>query len=323
MQSKKINPAGFSFLSKYGMVSFLVLIVVVFSILSDSFLTMQNFGNMLITQVTIGCVALGGIFILTVGEFDLSLGYLTSFCMVFGAKIAELGGGQIVVILSILIAGTLFGFINGILTVRFKISAFIVTLSVGLALSGISQAVSGGNILNKNIPQVLTVFSQGRWNQIGYSVMFWIILCIIMYYFLNHSTLGRQLYAVGSSQKASFLAGINTDRVRIFAFSAAGFFTSIGAALLLGQLGAASSAYGHSVLLPAYSMVFLSKTAFKPGYFNIGGLVLAILFVGIGGNGITIIGVPPWATYIYEGSILIVAMLLSNQFTVKKNNSLV
>lgn len=320
MQDKKTN-TGFSFISRYGMMFFLLVMIIVFSLLSGSFFTMQNFGNMLVSQVTTGCVALGAMFILIVNEFDLSLGYLISFCLVIGAEVAGLGGGDLLVILSMIFSGILFGFINGLLTVRFNISSFIVTISVGLALSGISQAISGGGVLNKNMPVLLTKFAQGEWNNIGYTVIFWIILCFILYYLLNHMAFGRKLYAVGSSQRASYLAGIKTDRVRIFAFMAAGFFTSIGAVILLGQLGAASSAYGHELLLPAYTIVFLSKMAFKPGYFNVGGMVLAILFIGISSDGITIIGVPTWAIYIYEGAILIIAMLLSNQFNIAKKQA--
>ncbi len=307
---------------KYGMVFLLLVIIAVFSALSDTFFSMQNFGNILITQVTIGCVALGAMFILVVGEFDLSLGYLTSFCMVLGAKLAENGvNSALVLVLVMIAAGTLSGFINGIIAVKFSISSFIVTLSVGLTLSGLTQAVSGGMVLNHGIPRAISTFAQGRWGQIGYSVVFWLFLCLVVYFLLNHRPLGRKLYSVGSSEKASFLAGIKTNYVRIFAFSAAGFFTAIGAFLLLGKLGAASAAYGHSVLLPAYAIVFLSKISFKPGYFNIGGLILAILFVGIGSNGMTIVGAPPWASYIYEGVILVVAMLLANKLDQNKDKA--
>lgn len=321
MNKQQYQTPKTSFMARYGMVFLTLAIILFFNIFSDRFLTGQNFGNMLITQVTVGFVALGGMFILTVNEFDLSLGYIVTFSMVAGAKIADIGGPAWLVILTIFAAGTICGLINGLCVVKLDISAFIVTLSMGLAVLGLAQALSGGARLNKNIPAILTSFSQGKWGYVGYCVVFWLVVCVLMYILFNHTTFGRQIYAIGSSKHAAYLAGIRTDRVRILCFTLAGFFSSLAAAILFGQLGAASSAYGHTLLLPAYSMVFLSKSSFKPGYCNITGLVLSILFVGIGSNGMKIIGMPSWSSYVYEGGILIVAILLANQFS-RKNKEI-
>ncbi len=130
------------------------------------------------------------------------------------------------------------------------------------------------------------------------------------------------MYAVGDSPKTAYLAGINTGLIRMLAFSLAGLFAAAAGVVYVGQVVSASAQYGASLLLPAYSMVFISSVAIKPGTFNIPGLLLAILFVSIGSSGITIVGAPTWVSYVFEGSILLIAVLLFNTFRPKSREEI-
>lgn len=301
-----------SFKHKYGMIFILILLLISFGLLSRSFFTPNNLGNILITEVTTGCLALGAMFILIIDEFDLSLGYILCFCMILGAYFAEKGWGTFGILLIMLAAGILCGFINGLIVTRLKISSFIATLSVGLTLSGISQALSRGGILNNNIPKSIMNFSQGKIGALGYSVIFLVLLCIILHYIFNYTIMGRNMYAIGNSSKSAAIAGIKVSRIKVLAFLLAGLFCGTAAVMLLGQLGAASSAYGTSILLPAYAMVFLSKAAFTPGRINVPGVMLAVLLLGIGSNGVQIIGISVWGSHVFEGLILIFSIGVSN-----------
>ncbi len=316
MEEKK-RPAV-SFFSKFALIIVLLVLIAFFAILSGDFFTLQNFSNILITNVAAGFLALGAIFILVIGDFDLSLGYNLCFCMVLGAFLGSKGCGTVVVFGSMILTGAFCGFINGILVVKFKISGFIVTLSVGLALSGIAEAVSGGGIICVSKPQFLLNFARNQIGPFSYCVIFFLVFSILLHFVLTNTPFGRHLFAVGISRKAAYMAGIKVGMVRILAFTCAGMFAGLGAIIMLGQLGAASSAYGISLLLPAYAVVFLSVTAFKPGYFNIPGVLLSILIVGIGTNGVQLIGVPTWGDYIFEGAILCFAMWLSTRFNIRE-----
>ncbi|WP_122643517.1 ABC transporter permease [Luxibacter massiliensis] len=312
-----IQNGNHGFIEKYGIAGILLVIILVFHLLSDSFLTVQNFSNILMNEVVTGCLALGGIFILTVDEFDLSLGYILCFCMVLGAFLAKLGCTGVAVIPVMVLAGAGCGAINGLIVTKFKVSSFIATMSVGLTLSGITQALSGGGILNTNIPKILTSFSRGKVFWVGYSVILFFILCVIIRFMLNETEFGRHLYAVGISGRTAAYAGIKVGHVRLAAFTCAGLFCGIAAAVLLGQLGAASSAYGTSLLLPAYSVVFLSKASFTPGRINVPGLLAGLLLCALGENGIEIAGAPVWGSYVFQGGILIVSIWISIVLTNK------
>lgn len=315
MNGGKIRNGDSSFLEKYGMTGLLILIIIFFSLTTNNFFSVQNFSNILISQAAMGCLALGGMFILIVNEFDLSLGYILCFNMVLGALLAEKGLPSMGIPVIMIAAGAACGLVNGLITTKLRISSFIGTLSVGLTLSGISQALSGGGILNSNIPVGMLTFARGKIFQLGYCVLFLAFLCLIVWYILNFTGFGRQLYAVGTSKKTALFAGIKVQRVQILAFTVSGIFCGIAAVILLGQLGAASSAYGTSLLLPAYSVVFLSKAAFTPGKINVQGMIVGMLLCALGENGIEISGVSAWGSYVFQGLILILSIWISSVLT--------
>lgn len=315
MKKTVIRNGKSSYPEKYGMLVVLAGVILIFHLLSSSFLTAQNFSNILINEAVIGCLALGASFILIVDEFDLSLGYILCFCMVLGAYLAGEGCNGVVIVLAMVFAGACCGTVNGVIVTKLKVNAFIATMSVGLTLAGITQALSGGRILNSNIPDFIIWFSRQKVCYIGYCVIFVLILSIILSIILNHTVFGRQLYAVGMSKSTALYAGIQVEKIRIMAFVFAGMFCGIAAVLMLGQLGAASSAYGTSLLLPAYSIVFLSKASFSPGKINIPGMLVGLLLCAVGENGVEIIGAPTWGSYVFQGSVLIVSIWISIALT--------
>ncbi|MCB6201986.1 ABC transporter permease [Extibacter muris] len=299
------------FLRRYILIILLGILILFFSIRTESFLTVRNLSNILMIQVTTGCMSIGALMILVVNEFDLSLGYLLGFCMMLGAWLAQNGHGAAVVIPAMLLASVLAGLISGIMTVKCRVSSFISTLAVGITLSGFTTGMSGGNVLSSNIPKAVIAFGQKRFFGVGYCTWAMILLLAVMYYILEHTSFGRSLYAIGGSERVAYLGGIKTDKVRITVFMLAGLFTGIAAVSQLGQSGSANPSYGMEMLMPAYAIALLSMAAYKLGTYNIAGLVLAILVVGVGVNGLGLIGATYWMEHLFNGIVLILAVLIS------------
>jgi ribose transport system permease protein len=213
------------------------------------------------------------------------------------------------------LAGLLVGLINGTLTVYFKISSFIATLGVGILLSGATQGISAGQVIFKNIPNSVTsLASQGF---LGLSTAVWLtlLLAAIMYYVLEHTPFGRFLYAIGGSQRVAYLAGVRTNRMRMLAFAASGFIVGIAANFALAQAGSANPGYGPDLLLPAYAAAFLGVATYRPGYYNVVGALVAIILLAIGFNGLSLLGVPFWVQPIFNGSVLLISVLVARQET--------
>lgn len=305
------RPPAINFLRRYALVILLGLLVLLFSLKTTSFFTGRNLSNVLIVQVTTGCMSIGALLVLIVNEFDLSLGYLLGFCMMLGAWMSKAGFSAGVIIPAMLLASACAGLVSGLMTVKCKVSSFISTLAVGITLSGFTTGLSGGSVLSSNIPTAIISFGQKRFIGVGYCVWVMLLLLGIMYYVLEHTTFGRSLYAIGGSERVAFQGGIKTDRVRILVFVLAGFFTGVAAVSQLGQSGSANPSYGAEMLMPSYAMALLSMTAYKLGTYNIVGLVLSILVVGVGVNGLGLIGAPYWMEHLFNGVVLIIAVLIS------------
>lgn len=308
----KSNRLAYYF-SKYVMVLVLLAMFGIFAGLAHNFGSLANIKNILLTNAASGILALGCMFILVVGEFDLSLGYALCLSMCCCAYVGRAGASLGVIILVACGVGLLSGLINGLLTVKLKISSFIVTLALGLTMSGIAKVVTGGGNITFIQPTLFN-FTRNAVGFVGYSVIFWLMLSAIVYFVFSSTPFGRQMYAIGISPKAAYMAGVKTEVVRIVAFTCAGLFAGLGGMVMVGQLGMAASNYGTSLLLPAYSVVFLSKTVFKPGYINLPGVLVSMLVIGVGTTGIQMLGAPSWGEYMFEGAVLIFSMWISTKF---------
>lgn len=296
-------------LTRYATVLLLLVLVIVFASLSNQFITARNLQNILVVQTVVSCVAFAALFPLIVGEFDLSLGYLIGFVVMLGAYLGGAGFDAAVVLPAMIVAGTAVGFLSGLLTVTFKISSFISTLGIGILLSGLTLSLSGGQVLFDGIPPFVLSIGQTSFLGLAVSVWFTLLIAIVLFYLLEQTPAGRKFYAVGGSERVAFLAGIKTKWVKVLAFTLAGLIISIGGIFELGQSGAASAGFGPDLLLPGYAAAFLGVTTYKPGYFNVPGTLVAILLLAVGFNGLNLLGAPFWMQPIFNGLVLIIAVI--------------
>jgi ribose transport system permease protein len=298
-------------LRRYGTLLLLAALVLTFSLLSKSFLTSANITSILITQSVSSCVALAALLPLIIGDFDLSLGYMVGLLGVLGAEASLHGWGSIGILAAMIVGGALIGLLNGLLVVRLRISAFIATLASGIILSALSEGISGGVVVVANVPNFL--YDVGNNSFLGIAISVWLVLILaaVLLYVLEYTPLGRRWYAIGGSERVAFMAGIPTNRLRVLAFVVAGIIVSFGAVFQLGVSGSADPSFGPDLLLPAYATVFLGVTTHRPGHYNVVGTVVAILLLAVGFNGLSLLGVPFWAEPLFDGVVLLIAVLLA------------
>lgn len=296
--------------------SILVLIVVLFcafSILAPAtFPTVANLRGLALGQSVSAMLALAVLMVVVSGEFDLSSGYVLGFSAVLSAKLAgDLGWSPWVAIVASLLAGAIFGLLSGTLVARLQVHSLIATLGVGLAVSGLSVGVSGGQTLSTNIPEMITGLARTR--ILGLESAIWIVLivAVIMYFVLVRTPLGRKIYAVGGSETVARMVGIRVRLLKTGMFVVAALLAALAGLLQLGLSGAANPGYGSNLLLPAFAAVFLGSTTFNPGFFNVWGTMLAVLLLAIGFSGLGLLGVPFWVEPVFDGLALIVGVLLS------------
>ena len=296
--------------------SILILVIVLFCVFSTlapaTFPTVDNLRGLALGQSVSALLALAVLMVVVSGEFDLSAGYVLGFSAVLSAKLAgELGWSPVVAIVAALLAGAVFGLVSGTLVARLRVHSLIATLGVGLAVSGLSVGVSGGQTLSTNIPAIITNLARHR--ILGLEAAIWLVLvvAVVMYVVLVKTPLGRKIYAVGGSETVARMVGIRVQLLKTGMFVAAGLLAALAGLLQLGLSGAANPAYGSNLLLPAFAAVFLGSTTVNPGFFNVWGTLLAVALLAIGFSGLGLMGVPFWVEPVFDGLALIVGVLLS------------
>jgi ribose transport system permease protein len=294
---------------RYAVVITLVLFVVGFSLLlPKTFFTLGNFRTIVSSQAVLMILSLGLTLPLTTGEFDLSIGSMLGCAAVLTAFFA----GQLhfplpAVILATVLIGVLAGVLNAFFVVRIGVNAFIATLGVSTMLTGVTLAVSDGQILN-TVPQPLVDFVQRQIFGLAVPVYVGFVLAIALWQLYEHTPVGRYLFFVGEGREAARLIGVQVDRLRMVAFVASGAISAVAGIFTAGQLGAADPSVGPNFLLPAYAAAFLGASTIKPGRFNAWGTVVALYLLVTGVTGLELLGTSSWVQEMFNGAALLIAV---------------
>ncbi|MEA2466803.1 MAG: ribose transport system permease protein [Thermoleophilaceae bacterium] len=299
-------------LGRYAVVITLLVMLVVFSLLRpETFFTVGNFKAIVVTQSILIVLAIGLTIALAAGEFDLSIASMVGFTGALVAHLSsDLGWSPVAAVLLSLVVALLIGAINGVVVVYFRVNSFIATLGMGTLILGVALAITGSTVIG-NLPEALTTPAREQLFGLDLPVYYALGLAIALWYFLEHTPLGRYVFFTGEGPEAARLAGVRVARIRFGALVASAFFAWLAGLLLVGQTGAADPTYGGPFLLPAFAACFLGATTIKPGRFNAWGTVVAVLLLATGTTGLQLLGAADWVENVFNGSALILAVTLA------------
>ena len=278
----------------------------------DSFLTWSNFATILGSQSVIVVIAFGLIIALTAGDYDLSIASNLTFAATVLAVLNVNHGLSIgVSIVAALAAGLAIGLVNGFFVLYFRMNSLIVTMGVGTFAHGLTlwlgdqQTISG---VSEALVDAVIVY---RFLGVPLGFYYALILCVVLWYILSYSTVGRRLLFVGRGREVARLSGIAVDRVRLGGFVSSGLMGAIAGVLYVGTTGAADPSSGLTFLLPAFAAAFLGATTISPGRFNPWGAMISVYFLVTGITGLSILGVSTFVQDLFYGGALVIAVTLS------------
>lgn len=297
--------------TSYGVIIFLVLMIIVFSaVLPSTFPTFDNAKAILTDQSIPVILALAAILPLAAGEFDLSLGAILGFSAITAIAVSNAGAPLAVTIIACLLVGAIVGTVNAVLVVKVGVNAFIATLASATILSGLNLLVTGSSllVLDSEAFGALTITQvSGLQVVLAYAI----VLSLVLFYIVEKTPFGRYLRATGMGRDAARLSGVRVDRYLASSFIVAGVLAALAGALIASRGGTAAPTLGPEFLLPAYAAAFLGATTIKPGYFNVWGTVIGVVLLAIGSNGLTLLGAQTWVTNIFNGVALMAAVSAS------------
>lgn len=311
--------------NKYGLVVGLIALILLFSILRPEFFpTTRNAGSIMSDNAVLTLVALGIMIPLIVGQFDLSPGFVASFAVMLTAGLmARHGLPWPVVLVIILMVGAVIGLIMGVLVGYLGVSSLIVSLGVGSAVSGLVLMYSGGQIIFQGIPKSFTALGQTRlFDFIPLPFIYSMVIALVIWFVLSFRPIGRKLYAIGGSSDAARLIGINVKAYTVGAFMASSMLASLGGFILVARLGAGHPTSAQALLLPAFAAAFLGATAFRPGFYNVWGTVIAVYLVGAGTTGLFMLGAESYVQPIFNGAVLVLAVTVARLGVLRKEKAM-
>ena len=300
------------FAERYAVLIVWAVIFVLFSVLKpDIFPTVRNLRIVFGSQAVLLILTLGLLIVLVVGEFDLAfaaiLGLSNQLLAIFNVRLEWPLVPAIVVTLLI---GLAVGLFHAILIVRVGVPSVVVTLGTLTLLPGLGHLITRNEVIG-GVSKSLTAFTNTR--VFGLPLLFYygILACVVMWYVLQHTPLGRHLYFVGQGRDVARLAGIDVQRLRFGAIIANALISATAGILLTGQLGSAGPDNAIPFLLPAFSAAFLGATTIVPGRFNVWGSFVAVYFLVTGFSGLQLLGLSSWVQPVFYGSSLIVAVVFA------------
>ncbi|EJN57406.1 ABC transporter permease [Halogranum rubrum] len=286
----------------------IVLLAAFFTVTSPVFLSVGNFVNIIRQTAIVIVLGLGMTYVIISAEIDVSIGGVMAISGVVAALTIN-AVGPVAGVLAGLAVGLVFGFFNGLATVRFGIPSFIVTIgTLGIA-RGSAFIVSQQEPIIVRSEAFASTFG-GSVGPIPTLILWALVLSIIAGIALWKTRVGRHVYATGDSEQAARYSGIDTDRVKILTLSIAGVAAAVAGLLFIGRLGVARPGMGSGIELAVIAAVIIGGTSLFGGRGTIVGTLLGALLISIIDNGLVLLGYGSSWQQLIRGLVIIAAVAL-------------
>ncbi len=291
----------------YGLPLILFIILAIFSILSPSFRSGFNLISNVKFAAFIGLAAVGMNFCIASGDFDISVGSMLSFVVVFGGSTVPVVGGFLGVLIT-LAAGAVLGFVNGFFVTKLRIPAFITTLGMLFIYRAFAYIYTDNVIVPIN-DRLWYFIGNGKILGIHFPIILMLFCFLIGFIILRKTPFGRYVVAIGSNKEAAILSGINYDKIKILVFMMTGFFVAVASIVQAANFGSANPGMlGQDYEFQVITAVVLGGTLLGGGSANLFGALFASLILTYLKNGLGLLQVNSYWQFIVTGLVLIFAV---------------
>ncbi|MEG0740659.1 MAG: ABC transporter permease [Clostridia bacterium] len=286
----------------------------------------KNWINILRNNAGVGIVALGMTFVIISGGIDLAVG---STMVAIGAVMMVFIDGSpdgiltavgitgvpafIIAILIGLVVGCLLGGVSGLLVAKSKLPAFIATLGMMKICRSVTQHFM--QTATTKVPvEFLAISNTKIGGEVILPIIYWLLIAVALHIVSKKTPFGRQVMAIGSSERTARLSGVNVDRVKCLVYVLMGALVSITAVIQVSRIGSMDYANaGSGYEMDAIAAVVVGGTSMSGGRGSIFGTVLGMLIISVMNNLLNLLGVPPFLREAFKGLIVIAAVLMQKK----------
>jgi methyl-galactoside transport system permease protein len=319
------------FAVQYAIYFVFIALVLVITVKEPSFLSLNNFRNILSMSATRIIIAMGMGAILITGGVDLSAGRQVGLAAVLSASMLQsLDYSRrmypdlpilplIVPLIIAMLACGIFGVLSGLFISKLQVPAFIATLGTQVAVYGATslyfdrppygaQPIGG---LDRRFASLGTGYIgfDGVYS-IPYIVIIAAVITLITYVLFNKTTYGKNIYAIGGNAEAARVSGVNVGRTLVVVYTVAGLLYGLGGSLEAARTGGATNNYGNSYELDAIAACVVGGVSNLGGIGTVPGIVIGVLIFSVINYGLTFINMSPYWQQIVKGAIIIAAVAL-------------
>lgn len=301
-------------LSKLGPLLALIVLIIFVSILSPSFLSLTNLMNLMRQVSTNALIAFGMTFVIITGGIDLSVGSTLALSSAIMAGMIVNGIDPLIAMTVSLIAGFILGAVNGLLITKGKLVPFIATLATMTIYRGATLVLTDGKpITGLDETFIFQFMGRGYFFGIPFPIVITLVVFALLFVLLHKMSFGRKTFAIGGNEKASFIAGVKSNKIKIFVYSISGVLASLAGIILTSRLNAAQPTAGESYEMDAIASVVLGGTSMSGGKGRIFGTLIGALIIGTLNNGLNLLGVSTFYQQIVKGIVIIIAVLIDRR----------
>ena len=286
----------------------LILICVIFAAINPRFLTFRNIRTVLDQNAYLVVASCGIVLIQMAGDLDISIGYQMSIIGVVCATIMTTTSIPVPLVIIIgVILGVAMSALNCWLAEKLKLSWLIVSLATQNVFMGISYLFSNSKTIN-NFPDGFKNLGQGYIGSIPVAIIIAAISFLIMNFVLSKTYFGRYIYALGGSEEATRLAGINVRRMKYLIAFIAGAFVGLSALMLISRMSSAQAGIGPGTEFTVITAIVLGGVSIRGGEGKLSSVLAGVLLLGVLTNGMQLSGIDTYWQSICKGILMIAAI---------------
>ncbi|NOY08746.1 MAG: ABC transporter permease [Spirochaetes bacterium] len=302
-------------IKEIGSLSGLIVVMIIFTLLSDKFMTWDNFIGIFTTTSELGIIAVGVAMLMIAGEFDLSVGSVFAVAPMLGALLSNSGVPIFIAFLIGLVFAGSIGFLNGIIVMKAKITSFIATLGTMMLFRGLLLAVSGGfpiDFLGANT-DFLNALGGKLFLGIRASGIWFIAATILFSVILNNTKFGNHAFAVGGNAGTAKAVGVNVFKVKMINFVICSVMAGLAGFTMFGRFHSIDPTAGMQLELEAIAAAVIGGTLLTGGYGSIVGAFMGAFLIGVLRSGLILAGAPSYWYQGFIGVFLVLSVILNTK----------
>ena len=304
----------------------LIALVIIFSLMTEAFLTPTNLITMTKHVAYNAILALGMLLVIITGGIDLSVGSIVGLSGIVAGVMLQ--GWELslfdttaypavwVVVIVALAVGGAVGALNGWLITRFNVAPFIATLGTMYIARGAALLISNGSTfprLQGEAELGNTGFSfLGIGRPLGIPTAIWImvIAAILVWVLATRTRFGRHLYATGGNERAAQLSGVLVKSVKMRVYIVSGLCAGMAGLIIASELTSAAPQTGQSFELNAIAAVVIGGASLAGGRGTVKGALIGAFVIGFLSDGLVLVGVSSFWQTVIKGLVIVLAVIL-------------